>query len=115
MPLKPCQLALAFAFGVASLAAGAQQATTPPPASAPAAQSAPAAATGSKATTGATKHAAKTHRTAKKTHRTSRRTTMSESNNADSAYRAALRQCVTGPASQRDSCLDQAIARYGRA
>ena len=34
---------------------------------------------------------------------------------ADSAYRAALRGCVTGPASARDRCLDQAISRYGHA
>ncbi|HET9668174.1 MAG TPA: hypothetical protein VFQ93_01100 [Casimicrobiaceae bacterium] len=37
-----------------------------------------------------------------------------EANRGDSAYRAALRACVTGPASQRDSCLDDAISRYAR-
>jgi hypothetical protein len=38
-----------------------------------------------------------------------------ESNASDSGYRAALRRCVTGPESQRDSCLDDAITRYAHA
>ena len=32
----------------------------------------------------------------------------------ETPYRTALRSCVTGPAGQRDRCLDDAIARYGR-
>jgi len=32
----------------------------------------------------------------------------------DTAYRSALRSCVQGPEGQRDSCLDGAIARFGR-
>jgi hypothetical protein len=38
-----------------------------------------------------------------------------EAGGADSAYRAALRRCVTGPSAERDTCLDQAISRYGHA
>jgi len=33
---------------------------------------------------------------------------------SDSAYRAALRRCVEGPQGQRQSCLDDAIARFSR-
>jgi hypothetical protein len=32
----------------------------------------------------------------------------------DAAYRTALRRCVEGQAQQRESCLDDAIARFGR-
>jgi hypothetical protein len=32
----------------------------------------------------------------------------------DGEYHAALRSCVSGPSAQRDSCLDDAIARHGR-
>jgi len=31
----------------------------------------------------------------------------------ETAYRAALKSCVEGPAAQRDNCLDDAIVRYG--
>ena len=36
------------------------------------------------------------------------------SGNQETAYRTALKSCVAGPAGQRDRCLDDAIARYGR-
>jgi len=32
----------------------------------------------------------------------------------ESPYHAALKQCVEGPANQRDHCIDQAINQYGR-
>jgi len=32
----------------------------------------------------------------------------------DTAYHDALKQCVAGPADQRDRCIDNAIARFGR-
>jgi hypothetical protein len=32
----------------------------------------------------------------------------------ESAYRAALKNCVAGPAEQKERCLDDAIARHGR-
>ena len=38
----------------------------------------------------------------------------SNETSGDTAYRSALRSCVEGPAAQRDTCLDSAIARYGR-
>jgi hypothetical protein len=34
--------------------------------------------------------------------------------NQETAYRVALRNCVAGPAGQREGCLDNAIARFGR-
>jgi hypothetical protein len=34
--------------------------------------------------------------------------------NQDEAYRSALKSCVAGPQTQRDGCLDDAIARFGR-
>jgi len=52
------------------------------------------------------------------THRASvnrgNRSNAMEADRGDSAYRAALRACVTGPESSRDSCLDQAIAQHAR-
>jgi hypothetical protein len=30
------------------------------------------------------------------------------------AYRTALKRCVAGPAEQRDTCLNDAIARFRR-
>ena len=33
---------------------------------------------------------------------------------SETPYQAALKQCVEGPAGQRDSCIDQAISQYGR-
>ena len=38
----------------------------------------------------------------------------SSASSSETAYRLALRQCVEGPMGRRDSCLDDAIARYGR-
>jgi hypothetical protein len=32
----------------------------------------------------------------------------------ETSYQMALRHCAQGPIGQRDSCLDSAIARYGR-
>ena len=32
----------------------------------------------------------------------------------DPAYRAALKECVAGPEGRRDSCIDDAIARFGQ-
>ena len=34
--------------------------------------------------------------------------------NQEGAYRSALKGCVAGPPTQRDGCLDDAIARFGR-
>ena len=111
MPMKRYQLALAFAFGTLALAPIAQAATNAPSNAAPAAQSSSGAT--SKSATGTTKHTMRMHHGNKMARRTS--PAMASENSADSAYRAALRQCVTGPAAQRDTCLDQAIARYGHA
>ena len=33
---------------------------------------------------------------------------------ADSPYRTALRRCVEGPQGQRESCLDDVIARFNK-
>ena len=32
----------------------------------------------------------------------------------ETAYRTALKNCVSGPTGQRDGCLDDTIARFGR-
>jgi len=90
-----CVFAQAPATSAAVSASGAAQATEHPPA---AQTSAPAKM-----------HHAKKH---KAMH--SARTNESMANPQDAAYRTALRQCVEGQASQRDQCLDDAIARYGR-
>lgn len=114
-------LCVALAFGGLALGVNAQPAGNAAPGTAPAAQS----ATGSSGATAnhgkraatkqqATKHRSTTH--AKRQARSdSRRQMASESNGADSAYKAALRRCVTGPESSRDACLDRAISQYGHA
>ena len=38
----------------------------------------------------------------------------SAASNGETTYRAALRKCVEGPKARHDSCLDDAIARFGR-
>jgi len=108
-----CQLGLAVALSALSLAAYAQQpantTSSKTSANAPNANAQAAArphkahATGKHAMT----HHAKRHG--------SQASANAETSGPDSQYKAALRQCVTGPASQRDSCLDQAISRYARA
>lgn len=51
-----------------------------------------------------------------KTHAKHKRmATASPASNQDTAYHAALKHCVAGPAGQRESCLDDTIARFGRA
>jgi len=122
MRFTACKLGLAVAFAALAVGANAQ------PASNSSAQgtsgASPTAATKSpsamkRSTT--TKSPAKSHMASrdKATHRSAAKrgqgANAMESNTGDSAYRAALRRCVTGPASQRDSCLDDAIARYARA
>jgi len=62
--------------------------------------------------------AAKHERHAMKQHPMHRRdTTMAtamSTGTGDPAYRAALKDCVAGPDGQRDSCIDDAIARFGQ-
>ncbi|HJU22961.1 MAG TPA: hypothetical protein VJ891_10680 [Casimicrobiaceae bacterium] len=104
------QLGLALAFATLSLGAMAQTTNTQP--------STPPGAESSTATKPATGHAmrhhAPKHHAAKMRHE--RNMSMANENETgDSAYRAALRRCVTGPESQRDACLDQAISQYGHA
>ena len=105
MRLTLCQLGVGIALAALSLGVPAQQ-----PAAA-----APTSTTGQHAMAG--KHMTNEHKAsghAKATHGM-RNTASAEGATADSPYKAALRRCVTGPESQRDSCLDQAIAQYGRA
>jgi hypothetical protein len=59
--------------------------------------------------TKAHRHMASAHHARGSTH------TASASNSEDSQYRSALRRCVEGPQSQRDSCIDRAISQYGKA
>jgi hypothetical protein len=58
------------------------------------------------------------HKSARKSSHASRSMAMnhaskSQASSHDTQYKAALRRCVTGEQSQRDSCIDQAIAQYG--
>jgi len=81
-------------------------ATQPPPATTPAAKEQQAAPTGAPAKA---HHATKQH---KAMH--ARPQTEPTVSPGETQYRTALRRCVEGQAAQRDRCLDDAIARYGR-
>ena len=114
MRVTVTRMKLGLAVGLAALALGANA----QPASNASSGNAPAAHESgqSKATMGTTgKHMGAHHM--KREHAARHR--MHEASNAatsaDSAYKAALRRCVTGPESSRDSCLDQAISQYGHA
>ena len=113
MRFKLSQLCLALAVGSLALAANAQP-TGNASSAAPAAQSSQgaAAASSSKATK---PHSAKRSSATHKRQARHEGGAMNEANAADSAYKAALRRCVTGPQSSRESCIDQAIAQYGHA
>ena len=110
MRFTPCQLGLALAFATLSLGAMAQTANTQS-STTPGAESSTAT---KPATSHAMRHHAPMHHAEKMRH--ARNMSMANENeNGDSAYREALRRCVTGPQSDRDACLDQAISRYGHA
>ena len=49
-------------------------------------------------------------------HRAKQKATTKTSHKSDqkASYQTALKRCVAGPADRRDSCLDDAIARYHR-
>jgi hypothetical protein len=59
------------------------------------------------------KHHATTHHQSNAKHK--HIASASPASNHETAYDAALKQCVAGPAGQRENCLDGAIARFGRA
>ena len=61
---------------------------------------------------GAHKNHATAHHTSHAKH--AERGSSAMASSQDSAYRAALRSCVAGPAGQKESCLDNAIKRFGR-
>jgi hypothetical protein len=114
--IRSTRVRLGLAVGLAALALGAnaQPAGNAATANAPAAQSSAQPKASTKAATG--KHAGSVHRMARKHAARERMHEASEgTTSADSAYKAALRRCVTGPESARDSCLDQAISQYGHA
>jgi len=113
MRLTRYQPGLALALSALALAVHAQQPAATPPSGA--STSAASSATSAQPAQAKPKHAARKHSAthgAMHHHATMAR---GETAGADSAYRAALRDCVTGPASERDRCLDQAISRYGHA
>ena len=110
--MRSIPVRLGLAVGLAALALGAN---AQPTGNATTGTSAPGQAkAATKAATG--KHSSAAHPMA---HRQAAHHRMREASDrttsADSAYKAALRRCVTGPESARDSCLDQAIAQHGRA
>lgn len=113
--MRVTRMKLGLAVGLAALALGAnaQPAGNASSGNAPAAhesgQSKATMGAGGKHM-GAAHHMARGHAARHRMHEASNATT-----SADSAYKAALRRCVTGPESARDSCLDQAISQYGHA
>jgi hypothetical protein len=119
MRIKLSQLCVALAAGSLALAVNAQPSGNTSSGAAPAASSGATATQSSKPAKSATKPHAKQRGSAAHAHRQARRESRapmaSEANAADSAYKAALRRCVTGPQSSRDACLDQAIAQHGPA
>ena len=62
-------------------------------------------------TTSTHKHHVKAHDHKHAMHKSA---TAASTGKQETAYRAALRNCVAGPAAQRESCLDDSIARFGR-
>jgi hypothetical protein len=113
MRFKLSQLCLALAVGSLALAANAQPTgSASSGAAATRGSHGASAAPSSKATR---PHSAKRSSAMHKRQVRERGGPMNEANAADSAYKAALRRCVTGPQSSRESCLDQAIAQYGHA
>ena len=109
MRFTRCQLGLAAGLYALTLAAHGQQ-----PANTT--SSGTSANSGTQSAHAKTKHAMHTRAPAHHAMRHGNQAMAgNETTSADSAYKSALRQCVTGPQSARDSCLDEAIARYGHA
>ena len=122
MTTRPLFSALGFTLAIFSMSAMGQvnYGKAPSPATAPAApEAATAPAPEGTATMTApahAKHAGKMH-THSAHHMTpstaeSIASPVAMSGTGDPAYHAALKQCIAGPETQRDSCLDDAIARY---
>jgi len=121
MTPRPLFSALGFTIAIFSMSAIGQvnYGTAPSPGTPQAAPAAAPAAESSDATTNAP--ANKMHAGTKHAHHarnmtpsasTSAAPPVAMSGTGDPAYHAALKQCIAGPDSQRDSCLDDAIARY---
>ena len=99
-----CPAALGVCLTFLALSAGAQTVTG----------NASPAATGSSTMA----HAASTHKHHAMAHHQTHAKHMhtgarASGSNQDEAYRSALKSCVAGPQTQRDGCLDDAIARFG--
>lgn len=104
------------ALAIFSLSASlhAADATPATPAAASAAPGASGTAT-PQAASGAHAKAPHAHRATKHpAHARGPTMAMTATGTGNPAYRAALRDCVAGPAGRRDSCLDNAIARFGQ-
>jgi hypothetical protein len=109
-----CSAAVGACLTLIALSAGGQ--TTTGNTSSATTTASTASAAGKSAVTPASstqKHHATAHHQSKAKHK--HMTAASPAGNHETAYQAALKQCVTGPAGQRESCLDGAIARFGRA
>jgi hypothetical protein len=115
--LKLCHIILVGALAMLALTASAQADSMAPPHGTPTTKLAPASQQQDvgprKPVYAAKHHAAK--RTAKAHKARHVRHNAVPSNQSESAYRAALRQCVEGLPAHRDGCLDDTIARFGRA
>lgn len=106
-----CKLGLAVALCAFALGVSAQQPAAPAPSGA-AATSPSSGNSAAKQTHGTMKKNAAHHGAM---HHGNRAMASAQETGPDSAYKAALRACVTGAQSARDSCIDEAISRYGHA
>lgn len=105
---------LALAFGTAAQATGSKASQTSAAAEKPAATS---TTSGSGETAKATMHKHSQHHATSHSSSPTHHKHMASApaaGNQETTYRAALKSCVEGPAGQRDSCLDNAIMRFGR-
>ena len=109
-----CSAAAGVCLTLIALSAGGQTTTGNTSSATPTASS-PSVSGKSAVTPGSStqKHHAATHHQSKAKHQHT--AAASPVGNQETAYQAALKQCVAGPAAQRESCLDSAIARFGRA
>jgi hypothetical protein len=108
-----CLTMLALSAGGQTTTSNASHAAAPPGGPNAAATKATAASTAPEAaSSSAHQHHATAHHKTRATHKQAENT--SPGSYREAAYRDALHQCVTGPAGQREGCLDNAIMRFGR-
>jgi hypothetical protein len=112
--LGVCLALLALTAAGQTTTSSSSHATTAPnkAATANSTANAPTGAATTAPASGAKKHHSTTHQ--QMHHEPQSMGAASAAGSRESAYRAALRTCVAGPAAQKERCLDDAIARHGR-